>query len=88
MYILLDDFVEQHTDKLFDCDFLKKWIKKRYSANWNHMNICHAFIFSPDGGNTTFWGDTAKRVREQMRENGFDTKKRKIKKHFFGIVYY
>ncbi len=33
MYILLDDFAKQHTDKLFDCDFLKEWVKKDIVLN-------------------------------------------------------
>lgn len=85
MIIVLDTFFRRHPDKIFDEKYLKDYLKT-LKINPIFMNTFHCFLFMDE--TDIFWGDTTKRVLEQMKDRGIDykNKKKQIKKHFFVIV--
>ena len=83
MVIFLDDFFKQHPNKIFDEKYLKKYLMQEFNIKPIFMNVFHDFLYVEKG--FAFYGDSKKRVLEQMKDKGFDCKNTKnlIKKHFF-----
>ena len=86
MVIVLDKFFKRYPNKIFDEKYLKNYLKK-LKIEPIFMNVFHCFLIMDEEG--AFWGDTKKRVLEQMKDKGIDCKNKKnqIKKHFFVELY-
>lgn len=85
MLIVLDTFFRRHPDKIFDEKYLKNYLKT-LKIEPTFVNVFHCFLIMDEAG--TFWGNTQKRVLEQMKNKKISCKNKKffIRKRFFCIV--